>query len=185
MWFGCLVATPSWRLLNNAEQTSLRRIHYLDFICTLNFKERKPGEGARCRNPLRHLEKQYTEALKNRKSQKERLRHWVSFLTLCGLLERAVSEGIFDNYDRKGSVALALRFAEEARATKGTDVGVPSNERSKLGSTLLFCVWGKLWNRQYLLWFDKEWLPGGQPNLATSVAERVFHCPSAHLFALP
>ena len=40
------------------------------------------------------------------------------------MLERAVNEGILDNYDLKGGVALELRFAEGARTTK--DIGVRS-----------------------------------------------------------
>jgi hypothetical protein len=56
----------------------------------------------------------------------ERLRRWVSFLALCGVLEQAVNEGILDNYDLNGGVALELRFAEGARATKDSDIGVRS-----------------------------------------------------------
>jgi hypothetical protein len=54
----------------------------------------------------------------------------VSFLALCGVLERAVSDDILDNYDLKGGVALELRFAEGARATKDIDIGI-SGERAK------------------------------------------------------
>jgi hypothetical protein len=32
----------------------------------------------------------------------ERLRLWASFLALCGVLERAVGDGILDGYDLKG-----------------------------------------------------------------------------------
>ena len=54
----------------------------------------------------------------------ERLRRWVSFLAVCGVLERAVSEGILDTYYLKGGVAMELRFAESARATKDLDIGM-------------------------------------------------------------
>jgi hypothetical protein len=46
----------------------------------------------------------------------ERLRRWVSFLALCGVLERAVSEGILDNYYLKGGAAMELRFPRVAVA---------------------------------------------------------------------
>ena len=62
----------------------------------------------------------------------ERLRRWVSFLALCGVLERAVSEGILDSYDLKGGVALELRFAEGARATKDIDIGIPIERTKRL-----------------------------------------------------
>ena len=42
------------------------------------------------------------------------------------MLERAVNEGILDNYDLKGGVALELRFAEGARPAKDIDIGVRS-----------------------------------------------------------
>jgi hypothetical protein len=42
------------------------------------------------------------------------------------VLEQAVNEGILDNYDLNGGVALELRFAEGARATKDIDIGVRS-----------------------------------------------------------
>ncbi|WP_433965918.1 hypothetical protein [Tunturiibacter gelidiferens] len=57
---------------------------------------------------------------------------WVSFLALCGVPERAVSEGILDSYDLKGGVALELRFAEGARATKDIDIGVPVEPTKRL-----------------------------------------------------
>lgn len=45
----------------------------------------------------------------------ERLRRWVSFLALCGVLERATHEGILTGYYPKGGVAMELRFAAAAR----------------------------------------------------------------------
>ena len=62
----------------------------------------------------------------------ERLRRWVSFLALCGVLERAVSEGILDNYYLKGGVAMELRFAEGARATKDIDIGISGEREERL-----------------------------------------------------
>ena len=43
-----------------------------------------------------------------------------------------MSEGILDSYDLKGSVALELRFAEGARATKDIDIGVPVERKKRL-----------------------------------------------------
>ncbi|MBN9617258.1 MAG: nucleotidyl transferase AbiEii/AbiGii toxin family protein [Acidobacteriales bacterium] len=62
----------------------------------------------------------------------ERLRRWVSFLALCGVLERAVSEGILDTYYLKGGVAMELRYAEAARATKDIDIGISGNRGDRL-----------------------------------------------------
>ncbi|WP_207901418.1 nucleotidyl transferase AbiEii/AbiGii toxin family protein [Acidipila rosea] len=62
----------------------------------------------------------------------ERLRRWVSFLALCGVLERAVSEGVLTNYYLKGGVAMELRFAEGARATKDIDIGVAGKREERL-----------------------------------------------------
>jgi hypothetical protein len=44
----------------------------------------------------------------------ERLRLWVSFLALCGVLESAVERGVIDIYYLKGGVAMELRFARES-----------------------------------------------------------------------
>jgi hypothetical protein len=62
----------------------------------------------------------------------ERLRRWVSFLALCGLLERAVNEGILTTYYLKGGVAMELRFAGAARATKDMDLGLDGNRAERL-----------------------------------------------------
>lgn len=53
-----------------------------------------------------------------------RLRRWVSFLALCGVLQRAIDDGVIDNYYLKGGAALELRFAERARATIDMDIGL-------------------------------------------------------------
>jgi len=54
----------------------------------------------------------------------ERLRRWVSFLALCGGLDRAIASGILSGYYLKGGVASELSFAEHARATKDLDLGL-------------------------------------------------------------
>jgi hypothetical protein len=84
--------------------------------------------------PVERLEKTLARVAREQGLAQERLRRWVSFLALCGVLERAVSEGILDNYYLKGGVAMELRFAEGARATKDIDIGVSgeSGERLRL-----------------------------------------------------
>jgi hypothetical protein len=56
--------------------------------------------------PVERLEKTLARVAKEQGLAQERLRRWVSFLALCGVLERAVNEGILDSYDLKGGVAL-------------------------------------------------------------------------------
>ncbi|HEY5258465.1 MAG TPA: nucleotidyl transferase AbiEii/AbiGii toxin family protein [Candidatus Baltobacteraceae bacterium] len=58
-----------------------------------------------------------------------RLRRWVSFLALCGVLQRAMDEGVIDDYHLKGGAALELRFADRARTTKDMDVGLSGGTR--------------------------------------------------------
>ena len=82
--------------------------------------------------PVERLEKTLARVAKEQGLAQERLRRWVSFLALCGVLERAVNEGILDSYDLKGGVALELRFAEGARATKDIDIGVPVERTKRL-----------------------------------------------------
>lgn len=65
-----------------------------------------------------------------------RLRRWVSFLALCGVLQRAIDEGVIRDYHLKGGAALELRFADRARTTKDMDVGLPGGTRSERFSAL-------------------------------------------------
>lgn len=58
-----------------------------------------------------------------------RLRRWVSFLALCGVLQRAIDEGVIADYYLKGGAALELRFADRARTTKDMDIGLAGNSR--------------------------------------------------------
>ena len=82
--------------------------------------------------PPERLEKTLARVAKEQGLAQERLRRWISFLALCGLLERGVGEGILENYSLKGGVALELRFAEGARATKDIDIGVPGERRKRV-----------------------------------------------------
>jgi hypothetical protein len=81
---------------------------------------------------VERLEKTLARVAKEQGLAQERLRRWVSFLALCGVLERAVAEGILDGYNLKGGVALELRFAEGARATKDIDIGVRGQREKRL-----------------------------------------------------
>jgi hypothetical protein len=56
----------------------------------------------------------------------------LSFLALCGLLERAVTEGILGSYCLKGGVAMELRFAQRARANKDLDLGINASRANRL-----------------------------------------------------
>jgi Nucleotidyl transferase AbiEii toxin, Type IV TA system len=64
----------------------------------------------------------------------ERLRRWVSFLALCGVLERATAEGVINGYYLKGGVAMEIRFATAARATKDMDIGLDGERSERLNS---------------------------------------------------
>ena|ERR1700733_460745 len=82
--------------------------------------------------PAERLEKTLARVAKEQGLAQERLRRWVSFLALCGVLERAVSEGVLDNYYLKGGVAMELRFAEGARATKDIDIGISGERKERI-----------------------------------------------------
>jgi hypothetical protein len=82
--------------------------------------------------PPERLEKTLARVAREQGLAQERLRRWVSFLALCGVLERAVHEGVLDNYYLKGGVAMELRFAEGARATKDVDIGLAGERAERL-----------------------------------------------------
>ena len=65
--------------------------------------------------PRERLEKTLARVAREHGLDQERLRRWVSFLALCGVLERAIHEGILNRYYLKGGVAMELRFAAAAR----------------------------------------------------------------------
>jgi hypothetical protein len=68
--------------------------------------------------PKERLEKTLARVARERGLDQERLRRWVSFLALCGVLERALERGVIDIYYLKGGVAMELRYARAARTTK-------------------------------------------------------------------
>lgn len=80
------------------------------------------------------LEKALARVARERGIDQERLRRWVSFLALCGVLERAVSGGIIGSYYLKGGVAMELRFAQQVRATKDLDLALAGDRKQRLQS---------------------------------------------------
>lgn len=82
--------------------------------------------------PQERLEKRLARVSREQGIDQERLRRWVSFLALCGVLERALAEGLLGSYHLKGGVALELRFAGRARATKDLDLGMEGPRASRL-----------------------------------------------------
>jgi hypothetical protein len=82
--------------------------------------------------PPERLEKKLARVAREQGIDQERLRHWVSFLALCGVLERACHEDILGVYYLKGGVAMELRFAQQARATKDLDLGMEGTRAGRL-----------------------------------------------------
>jgi hypothetical protein len=64
--------------------------------------------------PTERLEKSLARVADEQGVDRERLRRWVSFLALCGVLDRTVAPGILKSYYLKGGVAMELRFAAAA-----------------------------------------------------------------------
>lgn len=81
---------------------------------------------------MERLEKRLARVAREQGLDQERLRRWVSFLALCGVLERAMQEQILGSYFLKGGVALELRFATRARATKDLDLGLEGPRGSRV-----------------------------------------------------
>jgi hypothetical protein len=65
--------------------------------------------------PRERLEKTLARVAREQGLDQERLRRWVSFLALCGALDRAIHTGILAGYYLKGGVAMELRFADVRR----------------------------------------------------------------------
>jgi hypothetical protein len=82
--------------------------------------------------PVERLEKRLARVAREHGLDQERLRRWVSFLALCGVLERALQEQVLGSYFLKGGVALELRFATRARATKDLDLGLEGPRGSRV-----------------------------------------------------
>ncbi len=84
--------------------------------------------------PRERLEKTLARVAREQGLDQERLRRWVSFLAMCGVLERAIHDGILGRYFLKGGVAMELRFAGAARATKDLDLGLDGDRAYRLSS---------------------------------------------------
>jgi hypothetical protein len=78
------------------------------------------------------LEKRLARVAREQGIDQERLRRWVSFLALCGVLERAMQEGALGAYYLKGGAAMELRFAQSARAKKDLDLGIEGSRTSRM-----------------------------------------------------
>lgn len=84
--------------------------------------------------PRERLERTLARVAREQGLDQERLRRWVSFLAMCGVLERAIHDGILGRYFLKGGVAMELRFANAARATKDLDLGLDGDRAYRLAS---------------------------------------------------
>ncbi|MEP6539261.1 MAG: nucleotidyl transferase AbiEii/AbiGii toxin family protein [Bryobacteraceae bacterium] len=82
--------------------------------------------------PVERLEKRLARVAREQGLDQERLRRWVSFLALCGVLEKALGERILGSYYLKGGVALELRYATRARATRDLDLGLEGVRAGRL-----------------------------------------------------
>jgi nucleotidyltransferase AbiEii toxin of type IV toxin-antitoxin system len=82
--------------------------------------------------PVERLEKTLARVAREQGLDQERLRRWVSFLALCGVLECAVEKGVIDICYLKGGVAVELRFARAARTTKDFDLGLRGNRVERI-----------------------------------------------------
>lgn len=80
------------------------------------------------------LDKRLARVAREQGVDQERLRRWVSFLSLCGALDSATQTGTLAGYYLKGGVAMELRFAERARATKDLDLGMEGARATRLQS---------------------------------------------------
>jgi hypothetical protein len=91
----------------------------------------EPLNPERLHRPER-LEKKLARVARDQGLDQERLRRWVSFLAICGMLEHATADGPLRGYYLKGGVAMELRFAQRARATRDLDVGLPGDRATRL-----------------------------------------------------
>lgn len=82
--------------------------------------------------PAERLEKTLARVAREHGLDQERLRRWVSFLALCGVLEHAMEKGVIDIYYLKGGVAMEMRYARAARTTKDFDLGLAGNRPERL-----------------------------------------------------
>jgi hypothetical protein len=89
--------------------------------------------------PVERLEKTLARVAREQGLDQERLRRWVSFLALCGVLECAVEKGVIDIYYLKGGVAMELRFARAARTTKDSILVLEATAWNVFGGFRKYC----------------------------------------------
>jgi hypothetical protein len=87
---------------------------------------------------VERLEKTLGRVAREQGLDQDRLRRWVSFLALCGVLENAVEKSVIDIYYLKGGVAMELRFARAARTTKDFDLGLRGNRAERIRRLFTF-----------------------------------------------
>ena len=63
--------------------------------------------------PRERLEKTLARVAREQGLDQERLRRWVSFLALCGALDRAIAPGILSGYYLKGGVAMVVTMGKK------------------------------------------------------------------------
>ena len=96
---------------------------------------------------VERLEKTLARVAREKGLDQERLRRWVSFLALCGVLEQAVEQGVIDTYYLKGGVAMELRFARAARTTKDLTWLWRATGRSAYEGWEMCCSWSSMHSR--------------------------------------
>jgi len=77
---------------------------------------RRPGSANQLQRVARVYAREYGLAEK-------RVRDWISYMAICGALERAGAAGQSPPHYVKGGIALELRLPGKARATRDLDVG--------------------------------------------------------------
>lgn len=86
---------------------------------------RRPGSANQLQRVVRAYAREYGLAEK-------RVRDWISYMAICGALERAGAAGHSPPHYVKGGIALELRLPGKARATKDLDVGFQTEARADL-----------------------------------------------------
>jgi Nucleotidyl transferase AbiEii toxin, Type IV TA system len=91
--------------------------------------ERRPHSASQLQRVVRAYAREYGLAEK-------RVRDWISYMAICGALERAGATGQSPPHYVKGGIALELRLPGKARATKDLDVGFRAEPQADLVSLL-------------------------------------------------
>jgi len=73
---------------------------------------------------LSELERRVSKYAREAGTTPDRVRHWISYMIFCGLLDHAIMKRLIPTYFIKGGVALELRFGQQARATQDLDLGI-------------------------------------------------------------